>query len=122
MLCVVISQEVAEPIVMLLHSHDVPVGLHQLPVGFRLVVVLDNRWTVHLRMAREVARRRLRLLSAPMLDDLVILEPEQVEGDQRTRRSRESLIPGMEQHEVSVHQRTKDCYVGPRRARYCYGK
>jgi len=55
MLCVVISQKFADPIVMLLNSYDFPVGLHQRPVGFRLFAVLDGCRTIHLRMAGKIA-------------------------------------------------------------------
>src|SRR5580658_6163281 len=82
MLRVVISQKFADPIVMLLNSYDFPVGLYQLSVGFRLVAVLDGCRTIHLRMAGKVAVWRLRLLPAPMLDDVVTFETEQVHREQ----------------------------------------
>src|ERR1700691_5913659 len=51
MLCVVISQQLVDSIVMLLDSYNLSVGLNESPVGFRLFAVLDGCRTVHLRMA-----------------------------------------------------------------------
>jgi hypothetical protein len=63
---IVIGEEIADPIVMLLNGNGFPVGLYQRPVGFRLVAVLDRCRTIHLRMAGKVAIWRLRLLPAPV--------------------------------------------------------
>ena len=47
---------------MLLNGYDFPVDLHQRPVGFGLLVVLDGCRTIHLRMAGKIKTWRLRLL------------------------------------------------------------
>jgi len=55
---VVGSQELVEPVVILLNSDDVPVRLYQRLVGSRLGSIFDECRTINLRMTTKVAGHR----------------------------------------------------------------
>src|SRR5690349_3778043 len=61
-------------------------------------------------------------MPSPMLDDLAALKAKQVERDHRCAVTSDAVVSGMQQYEISVHQRAIDCYVGGRRVRYFGGK
>jgi hypothetical protein len=54
------------------------------------------------------------LLSAPMLNDLTVLEAEQVKGDRRSSVTSDTLVFRMQQYEISIHKGAIDRYVGIR--------
>ena len=119
MLDIVLGQKFADPIVMSLHSDNVPIGLYERSVSFSFIAVFDGCWTIDWRMAGEVASRRLWFLTTPMLDDLAILKTEQVECDQRCRCVFEAFVHRVHEDPLAINESSVNCYVGGRRRRQC---
>src|SRR5882724_5247539 len=57
-----------------------------------------------------------------MFDDLAVLEAEQVESNRRSEVTSNAFVSGMQQDQVSVHERAIDCYVSKACARDFGGK
>jgi len=82
------------------HQNVVDECCNQILVDLRLAKVLRHRRPVDHRASARVGRVRRLLQVVPVLDDLAILEPENVEADLRAKE----VVVGVRENEIAVSE------------------
>ena len=104
---VAVLDEAADLIKLELDGHRLLEGAHQVPVFVGLVAIGNFCRPVELSMSGWIGWR-FRLLSAPMLNDFAILEPKEVEHDQRSKLALQAFVLRMQKNEIAVLERAID--------------